>query len=199
MTRPERRDKSAILAEVCAALSDRGTDAAAAVLHGRYRFDPEPVIKRRYGPLESTRVFFRDGFVDRYTGTRVVFPPVFRVLSLALPGDFPYHPAWKTELTHPAYWELGATIDHVVPVSRGGSDDPSNWVTASMASNSAKMNWTIEELDWALHPPGDPRVWDRLLGWFLEYAERHPNVLTGRIRDWHRAARLAVAEGREPG
>jgi hypothetical protein len=126
MAAPPKPDKASIIASVCDQLSVSGVDAAIAVLHREYKFDPEPVIKRKYGPVESTRVFVRDGFIDRYTGTRVIFPPVFRVLSLVMPHDFPYHPAWKTELTHPAYWELGATIDHVIPVTRGGSDDESN-------------------------------------------------------------------------
>jgi 5-methylcytosine-specific restriction endonuclease McrA len=33
---------------------------------------------------------------------------------------------------------MAATIDHIVPVSRGGSDDPSNLQTAHMVCNSAK-------------------------------------------------------------
>ena len=143
--------------------------------------------------MESTPVFVRDGFIDRYTGERLVFPPVLRVLSSILPSDFPYHPNWKTDLTHPAYWELGATIDHVVPVSRGGKDDESNWVTSSMARNFAKMNSTLEELGWALLPPGDVREWDGLLSWFVLHAEAHPEVCaTGSMRQWHRAAK-AVA------
>jgi hypothetical protein len=101
-------------------------------------------------------------------------------------------------LTHPAYWELGATIDHVIPVTRGGPDDESNWMTASMASNSAKMNWTLAELGWELHPPGNVEEWDGLLGWFLEYtAARSDFVLKGRMRDWHRAAKGVLAERRQ--
>lgn len=143
MVTVNKRDKADIITDVCRSLTSSGVDAATVILHREYKFDPEPITKRVYGPMESTRVFLRDGFVDRYTGTRVIFPPVFRLLSLVMPRDLPYHPAWKTDLTHPAYWELGATIDHLVPVSRGGTDDESNWITASMASNSAKMNWAI--------------------------------------------------------
>jgi hypothetical protein len=51
-------------------------------------------------------------------------------------SKFPFHPNWKTEATHPAYWEVGATIDHMVPVTLGGADEPANWVTTSMARNS---------------------------------------------------------------
>ncbi|MFF0818704.1 HNH endonuclease [Rhodococcus sp. NPDC003318] len=48
--------------------------------------------------------------------------------------------------THFAYWELFPTIDHIVPVTRGGADDESNWVTTSMLRNSAKAHWTLDEL-----------------------------------------------------
>jgi hypothetical protein len=140
-------------------------------------------------------VFIRDGFIDRFSGNRLIFPPVLRVISVMLPNEFPYHPNWKTELTHPAYWELGASVDHLVPVTRGGQDEESNWVTTSMARNFAKMNWTPGELGWSLHPPGDYREWDGLLGWFLKYAKERQNVLrNSNVRQWHRAAEAAVAD-----
>jgi hypothetical protein len=189
-------EKSGAIAAVCAALARGDVDAATSTLKRDYPFASEPITKRQYGPVESTRVFVRDGFLDRYTGERLVFPPVLRLLSAALPEEFPFHPNWKTDLTHPAYWEVGATIDHVVPVSRGGADDESNWVTTSMARNSAKMNWTLEELGWALLPPGDFREWDGLVRWFLEYTATRPETLgNATVRQWHRAATLAVAAG----
>ena len=187
-------EKSAALAAVCHALSAGSPQDAASILRRDYPFAPEPITRRQYGAVESTRVFVRDGFLDRYTGERLVFPPVLRVLSAALPAEFPYHPNWRTDVTHPAYWEVGATVDHVVPVTRGGADDESNWVTTSMARNSAKMNWSLEELGWALMPPGDFRQWDGLLGWFLQYAAAHPEALANAsVRQWHRAAKLVAA------
>lgn len=62
-----------------------------------------------------------------------------------------------------------------------------------MARNSAKMNWTIEELGWSLQPPGDFREWDGLVRWFLEYtAANHDARTNTTVRRWRRAARLAV-------
>src|SRR5262249_834479 len=146
-------------------------------------------------PLDYTRVFIRDGFVDRYTGQRLVFPPVLRMISSALPEKFPYHPNWKTPVTHPAYWEIGATIHHVVPITRGGADEPGNWVTASMGRNSAKMNWTLAELGWELQDPGDFAAWDGLLSWYIEYGSRHPEaVADSGLRQWLRAGSTALAE-----
>lgn len=187
-------DKAEAIASVCALLSNGDGGAASSLLKRDYPFAPDSITKRQYGAVESTRIFVRDGFRDRYTGERLIFPPVFRVLSHVLPGDFPFHPNWKTDLTHPAYWELGATVDHLVPVTRGGADDDTNWVTASMARNSAKMNWTLDELGWTLHPPGNFAEWDGLLNWFLRFTAAHPGCLTsGSMRQWHRAGKLAVA------
>jgi 5-methylcytosine-specific restriction endonuclease McrA len=186
-------EKSAAIAAVCRALQAGQLDEASSLAKRDYPFAPEAITKREYGPVESTRVFIRDGFIDRYTGDRLVFPPVLRVLSRVLPADFPYHPNWKTDVTHPAYWEVGATVDHVVPVTRGGADDESNWVTTSMARNSAKMNWTLEDLGWTMHRPGSMKDWDGLLGWFLAYTTDHPSTLTSAsVRSWHRAAKMLV-------
>ena len=134
-------EKSIAIAKACAALKSGVRDQAISLLKRDYPFAPHPVTKRQHGPLESTRVFVRDGFIDRYTAERLIFPPVLRVMSAELPVDFPYHPNWKTDVTHPAYWEVGATVDHLVPISRGGADDDSNWVTTSMARNSANSPW----------------------------------------------------------
>ena len=188
--------KSDAIAAVCRALSDDATAAAVAILKEHYPFVPEEITKRRYGPVEATQVFIRDGFIDRYSGERLVFPPVFRVLSVTLPSEFPYHPNWKTDVTHPAYWEVGATVDHLVPVTHGGADDETNWITTSMARDYAKMNWALEELGWKLYPPGNLDEWDGLMRWFLEYTARRPEALVNAsMKQWQRAAQLALARG----
>ncbi len=188
-------EKAEIISTVCSALAAGRTDSAVSILERDYPFAPELVIKRRFRSLDYTRVFIRDGFVDRYTGERLVFPPVLRILSHALPERFPYHPNWKTQVTHPAYWELGATIDHRVPVTRGGVDEPSNWLTTSMARNSAKMNWTVEEVGWRVWPAGDFGQWDGLIRWCLQYANTHPEMLRNNgLRHWLQAGSVALAE-----
>lgn len=183
---PERID---VIAAVCDELAQDRAEAAERRLARDYAFHSEEPRRRSYGPIEATRVFVRDGFIDRYAGSRLIFPPVLRVISIALPKAFPFDSHWRTAVTHAAYWEVGATIDHVVPVTLGGPDDASNWVTTSMARNFAKMNWTIEFLGWQLHPAGNLADWDGLLHWFLEYTASRPQLVAkGNLRLWHRAA-----------
>ena len=101
----------------------------------------------------------------------------------------PYHPNWKQSETHPAFWELYPTIDHVIPVARGGADDESNVVTTSMLRNSAKANWLIEELRWPVDRAPVVPGWDGLLGWFLDACAIHETLRQDvAVQQWRRAA-----------
>ena len=94
---------------------------------------------------------------------------------------------------HFGYWQLLPTIDHIIPVSRGGTDDESNWVCTSQMRNSAKSNWLLRELGWQLHSSGDLSDWDGLTGWFMAYAAKNVAILDdGYIRSWHKAASKAM-------
>ena len=188
-------DRADVLTDVCRALTDGDSNGAAEILNRTYPFLGTPSTPRRYGPAQATQVFVRDGFVDRYSGRRVVFPPVLRVISIGLPVDFPFHPNWKMEVTHPAYWELTATVDHLEAASRGGADDESNWVTTSMARNSAKGNYSLEELGWSLQPPGNIDEWDGLMRWFVNFTEDHPEtVVDASMKRWRSAAVGALTQ-----
>ena len=181
--------KGSGIAKICQTLTDKGPEAAARLLRAEYPFCPDKPSPRKYRPLESTKIFVRDGFIDRYSGQKLVFPPVLRLLSFILPEDFPYHLHWKTDVTHPAYYELSATVDHLVPVSRGGSNEESNLVTTSMARNSAKGNWTLEDLGWSFFPSGNIREWDGLMGWFGDYCESSSEIMTKSwAKAWYRTA-----------
>ncbi len=47
-----------------------------------------------------------------------------------------------------------ASVDHVVPRSRGGGDEPTNLVAACVPCNQLKANSTLRELGWSLHRVG---------------------------------------------
>ncbi|MBC5768338.1 HNH endonuclease [Ramlibacter albus] len=146
-----------------------------------------------WAPLRCMPVFVRDRFTDRYSGTPLVFPGALRLLSLLMPTEFPFHPNWRQSETHPAYWELSPTIDHVVPLARGGTDDESNVVTTSMLRNAAKSNWTLQELGWSVLPVPAESGWDGLLPWFMEAYEQF-EVAREHLgtREWHRVAKSAA-------
>lgn len=186
-------NKSQTVQKVCEALLAGDKEKASSIARAEYPFTGEPPAGRKYKEAESTRIFIRDGFVDRYSGERLVFPAALRLLSRLLPEEFPLQTNWKMSECHIVYWELSPTVDHVVPISRGGADDETNWVTTSMLRNSAKSNWTLEELGWALLPPGDFRQWDGLISWLLEYVKRDPSLLQEPyIKRWYNTAVRAL-------
>jgi hypothetical protein len=166
-----KEDKAAILAEVAAALSDKQFVAASDILRDQYPFTRWSKTPRRNSPEKMIKVFAKDGFVDRYSGARLIFPAALQLISKLVPDAFPYHRNWKTSACHSAYWELCATIDHLEPVGLEGADEESNWYTTSMVHNASKSLYTLRELGWLLHAPGDIREWDGLTGWFLERAK----------------------------
>ncbi len=183
-----------VLARVCGALLERDADSARAIARAEYPFVRPQNAGRKYGELQSMRVFLRDRFTDRYSGARLVFPGTLRLLSRLMPDEFPFHPNWKMTECHLSYWQLFPTVDHVVPVARGGADDASNWVSTSMLRNSAKSNWTLEELGWSLRSIDADENWDGLIGFCRDLLVAHPEHLEDKyIARWHRAATLALA------
>lgn len=188
--------KADILADACRALADGHPTTARDIAHAEYPFVPIIKAQRRYTERHMMKVFVRDGFIDRYSGDRLVFPGTLRLLSQLMPDEFPVQKNWKMSETHQAWWELCPTIDHVVPVARGGADDETNWATTSMLRNSAKANWTLDELGWTLREPGSMGEWDGLTAWFVEYVGKHPGMAgSGYLKRWKSAARASVRKG----
>jgi 5-methylcytosine-specific restriction endonuclease McrA len=184
-----------IIKKVCDTLTDGSIAQAREIIQNQYPFTPLIRNGRQYSNYQKTKVFLKDGFTDRYSGEKMVFPPVLRLLSNLMPTEFPFHNNWKMSECHFAYWQLLPTIDHVVPVTRGGEDNESNWVCTSQLRNSIKSNWVLEELGWKLHEPGDLKEWDGLLNWFMLYVDAHPEVMEDKyIHSWHSAAKRAIKE-----
>jgi hypothetical protein len=191
--RAESMAKAAVLAEVCAALALGEVGKASAIAGEKCPFLPRQSAGRRSTKSQSTEIFTRDCFIDRYSGERLVFPATLRLLGSAPPDWFPFHPNWKMSESHTAYWELFSTVDHVGPVARGGVDDETDWVSTSMIRNSAKSGWLLEELGWRLQEPGNLDEWDGLTSWFLDYCDNHPSVMEHQyLASWHRVARQTM-------
>jgi hypothetical protein len=164
-------NNSQVIENVCKALLDGETEKARTIAKTDYPFRFNDKAERKITLSQAVRLFLRDGFVDRYSGQKLVYPGVLCFLSQTMPQEFPYQKNWKMSECHIAYWELTPTIDHVIPVARGGLDDETNWVTTSMLRNSAKSNWTLDELGWQLVPSGSLEDWDGLIGIYVELFE----------------------------
>ena len=182
------------IARICDAISGGFLDDAAEIARAEIPFKVPERVKRKLKETQSVSVFLRDGFIDRYSGQRLVFPGTLRLLSLRLPKEIPYHSHGKLTECHMLFWLLFPTVDHVEPVARGGSDTEENWVCTSMFKNRLKDAWTLEELGWELLLPGSLDDWDGMLCWFMKYVSDHPSCLENSyIKRWYRAAERALA------
>lgn len=180
------------LRQVSEMLSSGDSVSAAEVLSSAFPTPPASTPRSPWSLARLTKVFIRDGFTDRYFGEPLVFPGALRALSVLSPSLFPYHRNWKQSLTHSIYWSHYPTIDHVVPVARGGADDESNVVTTSMLSNAAKSNWLLSELGWHTTHAPLAATWDGLLVWFCREYERNEKLRQEpSLRQWYKAAKSA--------
>ena len=185
-------DRAAVLEQVCAfARDDR--NAAAEHLRAAYPFVPSRPKRRSFTKPQAMAVFARDGFVDRFSGDRLVNPGALRLLAFLFPEDFPYHLHGKRDESHIAFWELMPTIDHVIPLALRGRHEMGNFATTSMLRNLAKRNSTLEQLGWSFHEPGQLANWDGLSSWFVETVDEIPDARRiDHIRDWYDATKAKL-------
>ena len=165
------------------------------VIESDYPFVPIKSEGRNYPIKQMMEQFFSDGFIDRYSGKQLVNPGMLRVMSEMIPDVFPYQAHWKTDSCHMAYWDYQPTVDHIFPVSLGGKDAPENRATTSMVNNSAKSNFTLDQLGWTLKDKGDIHSWDGLSKVFIQIVEQNKTLLgVGRIKDYYKATKELLVE-----
>ena len=186
-------DKSEVISNIISMLLDDDKTAAKALIHQDYPHKQIETEKRTYTILQKMNQFVSDGFIDRYSGQKLLNPGILKVISHYFPDDFPYHPHWKMTDTHIAYWELTPTLDHIYPIAQGGQDDEKNWVTTSMKNNSIKRNYTLDELRWTLYPKGDIAEWDGLTSVFLKLVDKDKELLKDNyIRSWYNVSKTCL-------
>jgi hypothetical protein len=190
-----------VIARACEAISSGDVAAAASIIASDY---PHTLLKheRRRKTIPAAvmiRVFLRDRFVDRYTGQQLIFGPALHLLSQILPDTFPAAQNWKMSGTHRGFYELFATVDHVLAQIHGGTAEPENLVTTSMTNNMKKRDAPIDGQRWVLRPPEPDRQWDGLVGWFLDRGDADPPLLsTPYLRAWHIVAKAVLTGFVEP-
>jgi len=115
----------------------------------------EARAEARMPPKETQySIFWRDGWRCRYCGTKVIS----RAARKNLITIFPEQTKWvaKEFQRHSALYAMAASLDHVVPHSRGGKNELSNFVTACYCCQFGRGQFTLEEVqfnDPLQHPP----------------------------------------------
>jgi 5-methylcytosine-specific restriction endonuclease McrA len=146
----------AVLRDLASALIQHDHSGAAAVMDS-IRFTPQaPAIEKWPTRSIIAKVYLRDRYQCRYCGAKVILTPVMRLIARLFPEEFPYHPNWKADSTHPAFAATSATLDHVIPIAEGG--DPlaqDNLVTSCWRCNRRKSDLRLDEIGWTLAEPID--------------------------------------------
>jgi len=62
-----------------------------------------------------------------------------------------------------AYWTHSTSLEHIIPMARGGADELSNYATTCYACNAARGDFLMAELGWELRAIAD-QPWDGLRG-----------------------------------
>ncbi len=188
------KDRSRVISEIVDTLLKGNMTTAKNIISQEYPHTYYEVEKRTYTMTQKMNQFMSDGFIDRYTGKKLLNPGILKIISHYFPDEFPYHPHWKMTETHSAYWDLIPTIDHIYPIAKGGEDDVKNWVTTSMKNNSIKSNYTIDEIHWKLYPKGNISDWDGLTTMFLKLVQNDKELLNDAyIKSWYKVSQSYMA------
>lgn len=183
-------DKCTVISDIATMLLENDKATAKNIICQEYPHSYYEIEKRSYTMTQKMNQFISDGFIDRYTGKKLLNPGILKVISYYFPDDFPYQSHWKMTDTHVAYWELLPTIDHIYPIAKGGKDDEKNWVTTSMKNNSIKSNYTIDEIQWRLYPKGNISDWDGLTSVLFELVNNDTELLKDTyIRNWYKVSK----------
>lgn len=184
-----------ILIKVLDDLAQDKKKEAACYLENNYKHTFINYETRTMSHYEKLKIFIKDGFIDRYTGKRLFFPNVLRIISMELGNSFPYHSNWKMSHCHIAYWEMFPTYDHIIPIARGGKDEPNNIVTTSQMINSSKSGFLVEEIGLTILSPGKISDWDGMIHWYLDYVNNHTISLNdSSFKAWHQALQKCLKE-----
>lgn len=119
---------------------------------------------RMPGQAMELSIFSRDGWRCRFCGCRVISRKARSVFARLYPEEARWGKTFHAQ-THSALGSLAASLDHILPHARGGTNDEENLVTACTPCQFGRNQWTLAEVGFA-----DPRTrkpvideWDGLL------------------------------------
>jgi hypothetical protein len=136
-------------------------------------------VRAPIAKAQALRTWSRDRWSCRYCGELVFFTPAFQALAARFGNHGYWHPNWKANES-PLLIKRGASVDHVVAVTRGGAHDLENFVTACWECNLRKSN----DVGWTPHAPRADGTWDGMLAVFMGITH---GTTDGTERAWRRA------------
>lgn len=106
-------------------------------------------------------VFIRDRYFCRYCNKSTVALPVMNAIAAIYPMTYRLHPHWKATETDVSFWIDMASLDHIIPLTRGGTNETSNLATSCWRCNELKGGSLLTEIGWTIQRP-QAMDWDGL-------------------------------------
>lgn len=105
---------------------------------------------------EELLVFRRDGWRCRFCGTRVIYRKARKIFL----STFPVETHWVSSefKRHSTLHAQAASLDHILPHSRGGGSEELNLVTACGPCQFGRGKWTLEEVGFNNPLDRPPRI-----------------------------------------
>lgn len=110
-------DKVSAIKLSALSILDGRIDNAKNIINKEYPFKKIIPEGRNYTDKEKYEQFVRDGFIDRYSGEKLVNPGMLKVLSFYMPDAFPYQSHWKSATMHTGSLYLQLTILYRLPTA----------------------------------------------------------------------------------
>lgn len=111
---------------------------------------------------QQEAIFLSDGWKCRFCGIKVISRKARNILIKRFPNETKW--GQKEFSRHSALYAMAASLDHVVPHSRGGLNEMSNFVTACYCCQFGRGEWTLEESELIDPRKFEPAIdeWDGL-------------------------------------
>ena len=117
-------------------------------------------LKKRMPPVSvELSIFERDRWRCRFCGVPVVAKKAIRLMNQRFPEAVRWRNSSKHDM-HAGLRALCSSLDHLLPHSRGGTNEPDNLVSACGPCQFGRNQWTLEEVGFT-DPRGRPPVVDR--------------------------------------
>ena len=141
--------------------------------------------RRAFSIAEQAKIFARDHYTCRYCGVPTISLQVMNVVSTLFPWAYSLHPHWKYEKTDRSFSEYSTSLEHHVPIARGGTNEEDNLLTACAWCNYSKNESLAEELGWRKLPVAKTE-WDGLSGYLPALLMR----LDGKLKKYKEWAKI---------
>ena len=89
------KEKAELIKDISFCLMNNDKMATLEIINIYYKFSNKDIKVRKRSEYEKLEKYLNDGFIDSYTGEKLIFSGMLNIISNYFPKEFPYHSHWK--------------------------------------------------------------------------------------------------------